>query len=664
MSATATKPAIKPEDAKRKVADVLANREWRQEQTREFTLEREGVDKEKRTVALSFASEEPVERWFGGEILDCTKSACNLKRLRNGGALLLNHDSSDQIGVVESAKCDEGDKKCRAVVRFSKSARGEEIFQDVIDGIRSLVSVGYRVKNMVLEESNEESGDTYRVTEWEPHEISLVSIPADSSVGVGRSQLPARETPANPTRQMPPEIVPPVEPAAPITAPPRAAAPAAVLESHRMSEIRAIGENFKVPQDRINAALVLNESLDDFRAFVLTDIVKAKAVTVPPEIGMSRNERRRYSLQKAIRTLADRKPLHGTFEGECSEAAAAQYKRTEPGQGFIMPHDMSMHEDRELLAAMFRVNPGMANTRWGQQLQRTLFATVYPSAGALVPQEFLGGSFIDILRNKMLLTQLGVGTLSGLVGNVAIPRQSGASTAYWLAEGADVTATNQVFAQVAATPRRLSAQTAFTKQLLAQAGLDAEALIRDDLMRVIAIARDLAGIAGTGGAQPLGILNGPLTDSSGSSTSNVLQTVTFGGTATWTNIVAFEAAIETQNADIGTMQWLTNPTVRAKWKTTVKVANYPVFLVGDDNQANGYPVNITNQVGTTGTYANRTIFGAWNQAMFCDWAGMDVVIDPYTLAASNKIVVTVNQFADFIVRHWPSFCVSTDSAAA
>jgi HK97 family phage major capsid protein/HK97 family phage prohead protease len=656
---TAIKPT--PEEAKTRTAAIIADAQWKAEQTREFTVERAGIDSEKRTVALSFASDEPVERWFGQEILDCRKDAVNLKRLRNGGALLMDHDSRDQIGVVESCKVDETDGKCRAVVRFSKSTRAQEIFQDVIDGIRSLVSVGYRVKNMVLEAQDEESGDTYRVTEWEPHEISLVSIPADSTVGVGRSKSPAVVSASTTRTQMPPEAAAPAAPAQAAPVEVTRNAPPPVPDSFRMSEITAIGANFKVPQERINAALALNESLESFRAFVLEKIVKASPVTQSPEIGMSRAEKRRYSLQRAINRLAERQPLDG-LELEASEAAAKQYKRETPAAGFLVPHDVAGFNDRAMMQAMFRVNPGLRMSQYGQQMERTLAAGVFQGAGALVPEEFLGGSFIEILRNRMLLTQLGVGTLSGLVGNVAIPRQSGAATAYWLAEGDSVTASDQAFAQVAATPRRLSAQTAFTKQLLAQAGLDAEALIRDDLMQVIAIAKDLAGIAGTGNAQPRGILNGPTTDGSGSSTLNQLQTVTFGGAPTWTNVVAFEQKIQTQNADISTMQFLTNPTVRSAWKTTVKVANYPVFLC-ENNRSNDYPVNITNQVGTSGTYANRVVFGAWSQAMFCDWAGMDVVVDPYTQAASNKIVVTVNQFTDFIVRHWPSFCVSTDSGA-
>jgi len=604
-------------------------------------------------VPLSFASETPVERWFGSEVLECSSTACDLKRLRNGGALLLDHNSRDQIGVVESAKIEGG--KCRAVVRFSKSARAQEIFQDVIDGIRSLVSVGYRVKNMVLAETDSEAGDSYRVTEWEPYEISLVSIPADDSVGVGRSKE-RTETKTN-SRIMPLETETKTEEKkTEVVAQERKAPPA----DNRIQEIISLGKAFNVPQERINKALAENETRDAFAHVCLTEFARAEPIAAPPTIGMNRAERRRYSLQRAINRIANLQPLEG-LEREASEASAKLYKREPQQNGFFMPHDVAMHGDRELMAAMLRVSPSLAWTAYGKSLQRDLLANNFTSAGALIAEDFLGGSFIELLRNRALLTSLGVGTLSGLQGNVAIPRQGGAATAYWLDEAGTVTASNQAFAQVMATPKRLAAQTAYNKQLLAQSTLDVEALIRDDHVRIIALAKDLAGIQGTGGVQPRGILNGPTTDSTGG--GNNITSLTWGTQATRANQLAFMAAIQTANADLGTIQWLTNPTVRAKWQSIPQVPNYPVFLTNDEGMSIGYPTPITNQISTTGTYANRTILGAWGQAMFCDWAGYDIVVDPYSQAAKNQVVVTVNLMTDFIVRHWPSFAISTDSGA-
>ena len=154
--------------------------------TREFNLDRKAIDEEARTVALSFSSETPVERFFGDEILDHNPESVDLGRLRNKAPLLLNHNPDDQIGVVESATIEDG--KGRAIVRFSKSARAQEIFQDVVDGIRTGISVGYRIIEMKLEETKGEV-DVYRATLWQPFEISSVPIAADVGVGVGRSEV-------------------------------------------------------------------------------------------------------------------------------------------------------------------------------------------------------------------------------------------------------------------------------------------------------------------------------------------------------------------------------------------------------------------------------------------------------------------------------------------
>jgi HK97 family phage major capsid protein/HK97 family phage prohead protease len=153
---------------------------------RSFELYRENIITENRSIDLSFSSEAPVERYFGYEILDHSPGSVRLDRMRNGGPLLVDHDRTDLAGVIEDISIGS-DRKGRAVARFGKSARAEEIYNDVLDGIRSNVSVGYRIHKMILEKEEDDVG-TYRATEWEPVEISLVSIPADTTVGVGRGE--------------------------------------------------------------------------------------------------------------------------------------------------------------------------------------------------------------------------------------------------------------------------------------------------------------------------------------------------------------------------------------------------------------------------------------------------------------------------------------------
>lgn len=156
---------------------------------RTFEIERAAASGDSRTIDLSFSSEEPVEQygWDGRylEILDHSPGSVDLKRLNGGAPLLLDHNRREQIGVVEKSSI-ASDKKGRATVRFSAAARANEIFQDVKDGIRRLVSVGYRVHELVTEKIEGEV-ETLRATRWEPFEISIVSVPADTTVGIGRN---------------------------------------------------------------------------------------------------------------------------------------------------------------------------------------------------------------------------------------------------------------------------------------------------------------------------------------------------------------------------------------------------------------------------------------------------------------------------------------------
>lgn len=151
--------------------------------TRTATLA--AINTQSRTVELAFSSEAEVRMGGYYEVLSHAPGACDLNRLNDGGALLWNHNWEDQIGVVERAWID-ADGKGRATVRLSDSQRGSEIFSDIQNGIKRHVSVGYGILSSHL--SGERDGlDVVTVTAWQPHEISIVSIPADTTVGVGRS---------------------------------------------------------------------------------------------------------------------------------------------------------------------------------------------------------------------------------------------------------------------------------------------------------------------------------------------------------------------------------------------------------------------------------------------------------------------------------------------
>lgn len=156
---------------------------------RSMAIMTDPIDEESRTVKIAVSSEEPVERSFGMEVLSHEEEHIDLSFLRSGRApLLLDHDPEKVIGVIKNVELDSSTRRLRAEVRFGRGALAREAFDDVLDGIRSNISVGYSISEMKKRDK-----DTYVATRWSPVEASLVSIPADKSVGVGRSEAPQKK---------------------------------------------------------------------------------------------------------------------------------------------------------------------------------------------------------------------------------------------------------------------------------------------------------------------------------------------------------------------------------------------------------------------------------------------------------------------------------------
>lgn len=613
---------------------------------RTAVFEPSAINEEERTVEMSIASDAPYERSFGFEILDHSPGAIDMARMESGAPLLFNHDRDAHIGRIISATTDG--KALRIKAKFGNSQLAQEKWQDVKDGILCETSVGYCVNEMILEREASDGPDTYRVTSWLPYEGSLVTIPADSSVGVGRALESTEKREINVQFDNKPNSVIPVNhstktmdetPTIDIAAENKKALDAERLRVKKIndfaSSIKVDGMKSKVA-DLARQAIENGADFDSFRTSVLDNWQGATRVETPSaEIGMSSKELKSYSLAKAIYARYQGKPLEG-LEKEASDAQA-KLLRKDP-DGFFIPEDWSSRSLGDI--------HGM-NIAQRDAMQRSLTAGNFTSAGALIGTDLLGGSLIELLRNKTVMLSLGVTSLGGLVGNVAIPRQSGGATAYWLAEGSSVTASDQQFQQLALTPKRLSAATGYDKQLLAQASVSVEAIVRNDIALVMALKKDLAMINGLGAAgEPQGILN-----------QASVGTVTFGAAPTWAKVVSFETTLATANADqTGTPVWVTTPAVRGAWKTTAKIGStFPIYL-WDGDMVNGYKAYVTNQVPS-----DKVLFGVPSELIDATWAGIDVVVDPYSLSTSAQIRTVVNMWTDLALRHGPAWVVSTDA---
>ena len=610
----------------------------------------EDIDDKARTVALSFASEAVVERWWGNEILECTQAACDLGRLRNGGALLVMHDWADQVGVVVSAEMDDNTHKGRAVVKFSNSARGEEIFRDVKEGIRRLISVGYSIRKMVLQ-SVEGDLETHRATEWEPFEISIVPVPADVTVCIGRNSPGHTST----ISKMPPEIQPDTtRTAAPAITP---AAPATVTVVDRAAEtarIKSINDAARSYADRHpekanlirQAADKCNEAGDTAEIFarVVMNEVLATTQRLSPAtqdhgsatLGLNKRDIEQYSLMDAIRRAASGLPPEGRVAEFSTEIAGRLGYQP---RGFFMPEDV------------VRSRRGLVR---GDGV-RTLLATQPAAGGFTVGTDLMASEFVELLRNQAKVIGMGARVITGLKGDVAIPRQLTGATAYLVSETGSITDSSATFGQIVGRPKRIGTNVPYSKQFLAQSSLDAESMIIADSDEAIGVDVDRVAIAGIGGAEPIGILNQP--------SANLSTGVTFGAAPTWAKYLEFLSSVAASNAALGRLGYLTSVA------SAVKAMTIPKFTNGDEPIWVGTPT----QKGAVGMFqadwsnnipsGDKVIFGDWSQVIILEWAGRDVVVDPYSAKKTGNVEVCIQRLLDVILRRAKSFAISADSGA-
>jgi HK97 family phage major capsid protein/HK97 family phage prohead protease len=582
------------------------------------------IDKETRTIELAFSSDAEIERWSGIiEVLDHSREAVELDRLNDGGAFLFNHDRDQVIGVVEDARIDS-DGKGRARVRFGSSAFAEEKWRDVQDGILRHISVGYRIKEVKLAEEREDA-DVYRVSKWEPYEVSLVTVPADTSVGIGRSQSNHQPSQIkNMSQQTPEASVPQIDLVAERNA-------ARNDEQNRVRTILEAGKKYGMA-DLAQEAVVAGKSIDEARGLMLDELNKRNSAIQDASrpVGLSDKEARNFSFLKLVRALAAEPTDKATreaarFELEACAAAADQITHRSP-KGTMIPVDV-------LRASMAERSTNTVSVKTG---------TGYITGGAnMVDTTLLASSFVDLLRNRTVLMNLGT-PLSGLVGNVDIPTQTSGSSGYWIGEDADATKDDIDFGIIQLRPRTVANYGEITRRMLMQPSMDVEALFRADLARGLALAIDAAGFYGDGtGNTPIGIKS-----TSGINTQNFAAIQ-----PTFSELVGMETSIDQDNALAGSLAYIGNTTLRGHAKTTLKFSGIDGTLWEPGNTLNGYRTEITNQV-TSGD----VFFGNFADLLVGMWGGLEITVDPYTHSTKGRLRIVAMQDVDFLVRRAASFC--------
>lgn len=427
------------------------------------------------------------------------------------------------------------------------------------------------------------------------------------------------------------------------------------LKEDRGALARQMDTLFKsVPDGKLNAEQLkeyndLKAKLKELDAQIeVAEDAEAMAATVASSAAapvVSENDRReirKYSIGRAIAMKAANKELTG-IEKEMHEEAVREAKAAGIGSefaGFGVPAVMlsiEKHENRDL-------SVGTA------------------TAGGNTVATNLDPNMIPALRPRLKTVSLGATVLTGLTGNLSIPKQTGVAAAGWESENGDADQSEPTFGKIDLSPKRLAAFAVFGKQLLAQSNQAMDAIVRRDLEIAIQTALDLAAIMGTGAAnQPTGILNTVGIGSVAGGANGLVPT--------WGNIVSLETQLATANADVANMAYLTTPGIKGKLKTVSKVAGQNGFI-WEGNEMNGYRSEVSTQVpsnltkGTANGTAHAIIFGNWAELIIGQWAGLDIVVDPYTLAGKAQVKTTINSWWDIAVRHAESFAAMKDALTA
>lgn len=334
-------------------------------------------------------------------------------------------------------------------------------------------------------------------------------------------------------------------------------------------------------------------------------------------------ETRSYSIAKAIQDIA----VRGRLEGLEAEMHAEALREDPSVSGIGIPTMILNPQKRADLVA---------------------------SGSKLVPTDTIG--FIEALRAKLVVVQAGALLMPGLKGNVSMPRGNGGD-GDWEGEVDANADFGMTVDDVTLTPHRYGAYQSFSKTLLIQAPYNVEQIIRNNIIAAIQRAVDVAAINGSGGA-PTGILN----------TAGIGSTVggADGLAPTWDNIIELEREVAVDNADIGTLAYMTNPKVRAKLRNTVIGTDQKMIYPEIGNTLMGYNSLITTAVPSNLTKGNGAslsaiLFGNWADLILGQFGVFDVVVDPFTNAKNAKVDVVVNSWWDVALKHPESFSAMKDA---
>lgn len=415
--------------------------------------------------------------------------------------------------------------------------------------------------------------------------------------------------------------------AAVVRTPTPAAAPTAPASTTDAQRIADAGQQYGA-ETLANDFIRQGKSYEDFNAALLRELNNKRespdAESTMFDQDVPAKDLQRYSVVNLFRAVATGNWKKAGLERELSNAIAERSNK-DPDGAYISAEALGF---------------GIRQQLERQMLMRQQAAGVSGKGAELVALELHSELFIEALRAQALLGGLGVRYMSGLVGNLDIPKQAGSATFYWVGEDGEANDSDLNFSTVQLSPHTVATAVPMTRRMMIQSTPDIEALVRNDIMSGLSLALDSAGLKGTGSNnQPRGIIH-----------TSGIGAVDLKGGPTWAKLVEFETDVAEANAAAASMAYLMRPSMRGKLKTIEKATGTAKFLWGEDNRVNGY-----NAVVGTQMDAGTILFGDFSQLMFGLWGALDVVPDRATKVKSGGLVMRLFQDVDVACRHPQAF---------
>jgi HK97 family phage major capsid protein/HK97 family phage prohead protease len=634
---------------------------YNKKQSRILSIETQGTE-ESNLIKIIFSTTTPYPRWFGTDVLEVIghdEGDMDLSKLQNKAAVLFNHDFDALIGVVEQAWVEE--QKGYALIRLSSTA---EKYQTMIDEkILNKVSFGYEITEMV--KIGEEDGIPVVKVKTIPYELSLVSVPADDNAGILRSQEENKSIEVTVEIELEPEMpempeVPemetdPVEEMADVVGieytdetsqdngykpeEEKKADYTVKIESQELFDksnniLENVNINFNKGKLTMKEILALGRSVGEMELAVefveagksleqfKDALIEKKTSTASTVDAGTHKEQKKFSLAGFIAEQAESKD--GYHTGMAREMAKdfAGYKTM--GKGFILP--------------------------------KSIFARDYAvggNAGQTASEDYRTQVIEQLYNTSVVLPLINRLPDASGYGSVKYPKLTGKNSFQFLTENQRATESNADFGDVVFTPKTIGGRVVLSRDILKQSTLMIENIARTELMKAKDEFLDNELLNGTAGWQ--GIFN--------TVGAEIVEFGANGGAMDYAKVVEFGTRIDSNNAHTAGLSFITNSKVLGAMKTTQQFPTYgaPIYANG---QADGYPVFVSNQVGSDyakGTGTNLSAMALINGSMahFIEWGGIELVVNPYRLGA-GQLEIELFMTADFQVSHTEGIVLAKD----